>query len=63
MIHYSSIKDAWGKKDMFKNNIPSDKFTNIYENATNCQIKQPVQPIQPTTQTETFAQKDNIKIV
>ena len=26
MIHYSSIQDAWGKKNMFKNN----KFTNIY---------------------------------
>lgn len=31
MIHYASIQDAWGKKEMFKNNninIPPEKFTN-----------------------------------
>ena len=62
MIHYSSIKDAWGKKDMFKNNIHSGKFTNIYESATNCQVQPMVQPmVQPTTQPETFTQKDSIK--
>ena len=59
MIHYSSIKDAWGKKDMFKNNIPSGKFTNIYESATNCKTQTP--NIQPTSPPETFTQKETIK--
>jgi len=69
MIHYSSIKDAWGKKDMFKNNIPSGKFTNIYESASNCQaslksfekpFEKPVDnSVQPSNPPETFAQKDS----
>jgi len=54
MIHYSSIKDAWGKKDMFKNNIPSGKLTNIYESATNCNV-------QPVVQPEKFTQQEDIK--
>ena len=71
MIHYSSIKDAWGKKDMFKNNSQNAKFTNIYDPSTNCQasIKQPYTTIQnppvqnPPVQNppETFSQIEPIK--
>lgn len=64
MIHYSSIKDAWGKKDMFKNNSQNAKFTNIYNPSTNCQA----QITNPETTkniainpTETFSQKEDIK--
>ena len=67
MIHYSSIKDAWGKKDMFKNNIPLGKFTNIYDSATNCKVQTQAPAhthtpnVQPTSPPETFTQKETIK--
>ena len=54
MIHYSSIKDAWGKKDMFKNNTPLSKS---FEPASNCNT----QVNKPTTQSETFTQNNTIK--
>ncbi len=63
MIHYSSIKDAWGKKDMFKNNISSGKFTNTLEPVTNCQTSIKEQNVQPTSPPETFVVKESINLL
>ena len=43
MIHYSSIKDAWGKKDMFKNNKPLEVSPKVQEPIIQCQasVKEP----------------------
>lgn len=55
MIHYSSIKDAWGKKNTFKNDAEQGKFPNTYESAIHSQAMCKQQNV-PTIAPEKFEQ-------